>query len=109
MGCIFEKIVNADEFRAWTEVSVESVIPFTELYKRYPRRKVSSLFEGAWGEYAELEFRCGCWEYYTFSAQGDCGEWRLVFTNGKGVRHLAAFFEYGWHDGYVQLGNAVTD
>ncbi|MDE7361581.1 MAG: hypothetical protein K2N38_06585 [Oscillospiraceae bacterium] len=109
VGCVYEKTVGADEFCAWIEVTVENVIPFPELYKHYPCRKVSSLFEGGFGEYAKLSFRWQNWEFYTFSAQGDCGEWRLIFIDSEGKRHLLMFYEWGWHDGFVQLGNAVQE
>lgn len=109
VGCVFEKTVGADEFCAWIEVTVESVIPFPELHKHYPRRKVSSLFKGGFGEYAKLSFCWQNWEFYTFSAQGDCGEWRLIFIDSEGKRHLLMFYEWGWHGGFVQLGNAVLE
>lgn len=105
----FEKVISNDLYAAWTEIAVEEVIPFPELYKRYPCRKVSSLFEDGFGEYTALDFRWNNWERYAFTAQGDCGEWRLIFTDSEGVRHLLMFCEYGLHGGYVQAGNAVCE
>lgn len=109
VSCVFEKTISSDEFCAWIEVTAEHVVPFPELYKHYPCRKVTSLFEGGFGEYATLDFRWQNWEFYAFSVQDDFGEWQLIFTDSEGVRHLIAFCEYGRHGGVVQLGNAVTE
>lgn len=106
---IFERVLSNDNYCAWIEVNIERVVPFPELCKHYPCRKISSLFEGGFGECTKLDFRWRNWEYYVFSAQGDCGEWRLIFTDDEGKRHLVMFYEYGWHDGFAQVGNAVVD
>lgn len=109
VSCVYEKTVCADEFCAWIEVSVKNVIPFPELYKHYPCRKVSSLFEGGLGEHLTLACRHGCWEYYTYSAQGDWGEWRLIFTDDEGKSHLVLLGEWAMHDDFVHCGNAVQE
>lgn len=109
VSCVYEKTVGADEFCAWIEVTVESVIPFPELYKHYPLRKVSSLLEGGLGEHLTLACRCDSWEYYTYSAQGDWGEWRLIFVDDEKVRHLVLCCEWYTHGGFVQCGNAVRE
>ncbi len=105
----FVKVLSSDLYAAWIEIVIEEVIPFPEVYRHYPCRKVSSLFEGGFGEYTDLDFRWDNWDYYMFTAQGDCGEWRLIFTDSEGVRHLVMFYEYGIHEGYVQVGNAVCE
>ena len=109
VSCIYEKTVSANDFCAWIEASVESVIPFPELYKHYPCRKVSSLLEGAFGEEAKLEFRWQNWEFYAVSTQGDFGEWQIIFTDSDNVKHLIMFCEWDCHSGYAQLGNAVQE
>lgn len=109
VSCVLEKTVSVDEYCAWIEVSVENVIPFTELYKHYPLRKVLGLFEGGLGEHLTLACRCDRWEYYTYSAQGDWGEWRLIFVDKENVRHLVLCCEWYTHGGFVQLGNAVLE
>lgn len=110
VGCVYERTVISDEFCAWIEVTAERVIPFPELYTHYPCRKVSwCLFESGFGKHAELGFRWQNWEFYTFPSQDDFGEWRLIFTDSEGKRHLLMSYEWGWHGGVVQLGNAVTE
>lgn len=109
VSCVYERTVSADDFCAWIEVSVENVIPFSELYKRYPCRKVSRLIEGGFGEEAQLEFRWQNWEFYAVSTQGDFGEWQIIFTDSDNVKHLIMFCEWDCHSGYVQLGNAVQE
>lgn len=104
---VFEKIVSADEFQAFIEISVTRVTPLSELCRR-PFRKTESLFAGGFGKNVELEFAWRNWEYYSFDAQGDCGDWRLVFTDGEGVRHLILLCDWGWHGGHILFGNSVA-
>lgn len=108
VSCVFEKVVNSDEYQAFIEISVNRVIPLTEMCKRCPCRKAENLFAGGFGEYVKLEFTWKNWEYYSFDAQGDCGDWRLIFTDGNGTRHLILQCDWGWHGGYVLFGNSVT-
>lgn len=109
VNCVFEKVVSYDEYQAFIEVSVNSFFPLSELCERYPCSKAESLFAGGFGDCLEREFTWGNWEYWSFDAQGDCGDWRLVFTDDSGVRHLILQCDWGWHGGHILFGNAVTD
>lgn len=109
VSCVFEKIISADEYQAFIEISVNRVIPLTELCERYPCSKAESLFAGGFGELLKQEFTWRDWGYYSFDAQGDCGDWRLIFTDVKGTRHLILQCDWGWHGGHILFGNAVTD
>ncbi len=108
VNCVFEKVVSDDEYQAFIEISVNRVILLTELCERYPCSKAESLFAGGFGELLKQEFTWRDWEYYSFDAQGDCGDWRLIFTDGKGTRHLILQCDWGWHGGHILFGNAVT-
>ena len=107
--CVFEKVVSNDEYQAFIEISVNRVIPLSELYERYPCRKVKSLFAGVFGEHLKREFTWKNWEYYSFDAQGDCGDWRLFFTDKNNTRHLILQCDWGWHGGFVLFGNAACE
>lgn len=107
VSCVFEKVVSSDEYQAFVEISVNRVIPLPKLCERHPRQRISKLFAGGFGEHLKLDFTWKNWEYYSFDAQGDCGDWRLIFTDGEGVRHLLLQCDWGWHGGYVLFGNAV--
>lgn len=109
VNCVFEKIVGADEHQAWAEVFVIGVIPLPRLHSRCPCQKTSSLFAGGFGKLLKQEFAWKNWTYYSFDAQGDCGDWRLIFTDDCGVRHLILQCDWSWHGGYVLFGNAVAD
>lgn len=110
VSCVFEKVVSSDEYQAFIEISVNSVVTLPELCEHYPCRKTENLFAGGFGECVEeLEFAWKAWEYYSFDAQGDCGDWRLIFTDGNGARHLILQCDWGWHGGYVLFGNAVRE
>lgn len=105
--CTFEKIVQADEYRAWIEIVIECVIPFEELYKHYPCVEKTT-DEIGYGFELELDFRYKCWEYYSYSAQGDFGEWRLVYMDNDGVRHTVLIGEYSMHKDFVCCGNVIN-
>lgn len=107
VSCVFEKVVSGDEYQAFIEIAVNGVTPLPELCRR-PCRKAENLFAGGFGEYVKLEFTWKNWEYYSFDAQGDCGDWRLIFTDDSGIRHLILQCDWGWHGGYVLFGNVVT-
>lgn len=109
VNCVFEKVVSSDEFQAFIEISVNRVITLAELCERYPCSKAESLFAGGFGEHLKQEFTWMGWEYYSFDAQGDCGDWRLIFTDDSGIRHLILQCDWGWHGGYILFGNAVAD
>ena len=109
VNCVFEKVVSNNEYQAFIEIFINRVVPLSELCRNYPCQKAASLFAGGFGECLKREFTWGNWEYYSFDAQGDCGDWRLVFTDDSGVRHLILQCDWGWHGGYVLFGNAVTD
>lgn len=108
VSCVFEELVSGDEYQALIEVSVKRVITLSELRER-PCSKAENLFAGGFGECVELEFTWRDWEYYSFDAQGDCGDRRLVFTDGNGTRHLILQCDWGWHGGFVLFGNAVCE
>lgn len=107
VSCVFEKIISADEYQAFIEIAITGVTTLPELCRR-PFRKTESLFAGAFGKHLKLEFTWKNWEYYSFDAQGDCGDWRLIFTDSEGVRHLILQCDWGWHGGHVLFGNAVA-
>lgn len=106
VACTFERIVQADEYRAWIEVAIERVIPFEELYKHYPC--VETTDEIGYGFELELDFRYKCWEYYSYSAQGDWGEWQLVYIDSDGKRHTVLIGEYSMHKDFVCCGNVIN-
>lgn len=107
--CFFENIISADEYMAWIEITVKRVIPLPKMCTRYPVCKVDRLYNGGFVEYTQPDFTWNGWEYSSFDAQGDCGDWRLIFTDGENVRHLIMLCEWGWHGGFVLFGNAVAD
>lgn len=109
VNCVFEKVVSDNDYQAFIEISVNRVITLPELCGSYPCRKAENLFAGGFGECVKLEFTWRNWEYYSFDAQGDCGDWRLIFTDDSGVRHLILQCDWGWHGGHVLFGNAVAD
>lgn len=107
VSCVFERIIKADEYQAFAEIAINSVTTLPELLRR-PFRKTESLFAGGFGKYLQLEFTWKNWEYYSFDAQGDCGDWRLIFVDSEGVRHLILQCDWAWHGGLVLFGNSIA-
>ena len=103
--CKFEGIVQSDEYRAWIEVSVEGVIPLEDLHKHYPCVETTDAV--GYGFDLTLDFRHERWEFYSYSAQGDFGEWRLVYVDDNGLRHIVLIGEYSMHKDFVCCGNVI--
>lgn len=108
VSCVFEKVVSSDEYQAFIEISINRVVTLPELCGRFPCVKPESLFADGFGENLKREFTWHDWEYYSFDAQGDCGEWRLIFTDSEDVRHLILLCNWGWHGGHILFGNAAS-
>lgn len=104
--CTFEKVVHADEYRAWIEVAIKDVIPLKDLHKHYPRVETDDVI--GYGFELKLDFRHKCWEFYSFSAQGDFGEWQLVYVDNEGLRHIILIGEYSMHKDFVCCGNVIN-
>lgn len=103
--CTFERIIQADEYRAWIEVTIEDVIPLENLHKRYPCVETTDII--GYGFELELDFCYKCWEFYSYSAQGDFGEWQLVYVDSDGLRHIVLISEYSMHKDFVCCGNVI--
>lgn len=103
--CKFEGIVQSDEYRAWIEVSVEGVIPIEDLHKHYPLVEMTDTV--GYGFDLTLDFRHERWEFYSYSAQGDFGEWQLVYVDDNGLRHIVLIGEYSMHKDFVCCGNVI--
>ena len=105
--CKFEKVIDADEFRAWIEVLVLSVTKLENLCEVYPVRRTDKLMDKQ-SLYDEPEKLCyGSWEYFVWSVQGDIGQWHLIFIDREGLRHLILFGKWDFHSDFVQCGNLI--
>lgn len=104
--CTFEGVVQSDEYRAWIEVSVEDVIPLEDLHKHYPCVETTDVI--GYGFDLTLDFRHERWEFYSYSAQGDFGEWQLVYVDSDGLRHIVLIGEYSMHKDFVCCGNVIS-
>lgn len=105
VACIFERVVQADNYRAWIEVAVERVTPLESLCERYPCVETDDVI--GYGVELKLDFAYKHWEFYSFSAQGDFGEWRLVYVDGENRRHIVLIGEYSMHSDFICCGNVV--
>lgn len=108
--CKVKAIADSNEYFAWISVEVLDVRMLYELYQYYPDSCTSEPLEQFDVELSRLQsvqFRYRNWEYYDWNAQGDVGEWKLIYTDNNGVRHLILMGEWDFHNSNVYCGNIV--
>ncbi len=107
--CRFEKILVSDAYCAWIEVSILQVIPLHELFRHFDAQSVTKpldCFEGL-QRAPETHFRNDRWHVVGWSAQGDCGETRWIYTDETGTEHLVLALSFGFDEEVLYMGNLV--
>lgn len=106
--CKFERTLISDEYGTWIRVSIQKVIFIYELYKYYDEVKTDvpiDMFEGIpVSEYNTL-FQNYRWLVTDWTAQGDCGETKWIYTDENGVRHLVMQMWYAFDEDVLYIGN----
>lgn len=106
--CRFERIADKDEYSAWIWVEVLKVTMLSELHRVYPAVPSGEALE-AFDFSAKIHhFDYGSWACYSFNIQGDLGEWKLIFTDDTGIRHLVLMGVWDFHTHLVYCGNIVN-
>ncbi len=104
--CRFDKILESDLHQAWISVKVISVTMLRDICKMYPSRKVPE-----WNHLFHVEkedyFQWRNWELFSWSAQGDVGEWWLIYTDESHIRHLVLLFEWMLCSETLSVGNII--
>ncbi len=108
--CRFERILLSGESCAWIEVSVLRVITLHELYRHYSQRIVTEPLDDfrEFRSKTKTLFRNDCWHVVGWSAQGDCGETRWIYTDETGQQHLVLALSFGFDKEVLYIGNVIS-
>ncbi len=108
--CRFERILQFDAVSAWIEVSILQVIPLDGLYRCYEEHITPVPLDcfGGWQRETETLFQNDRWQVVGWSAQGDCGETRWIYTDEDSKRHLVLALRFGFDEEVLYLGNVTA-
>lgn len=108
--CQFERILTADETCAWIEVRIMQVIPLHQLYEHYTERITTESLDDfkEFRAHGETIFRNDQWHVVGWSAQGDCGETKWIYTDETGRQHLVLASWFGFDEEVLYIGNVVS-
>ena len=102
VSCRFLSVLDSNENEAWIEIAILSVIMLTDLLDVCPEYPIPSVFSFDGYNYV---FKSNCWTFCSWSAEGDIGEWTLLYTDKNGTLHelLSAHSEF--HHSHIYYGN----
>lgn len=108
--CQFERILAADETCAWIEVRIMQVIPLHHLYEHYIERITTESLDDfkEFRAQGETMFRNDHWRIVGWSAQGDCGETKWIYTDETGRQHLVLASWFGFDEEVLYIGNVIS-
>lgn len=107
--CRFERILEADEFSGWIELSILEVIPLEELISHY-NESISTepiIYTSKEVPYTDDIFENDKWYVFGWSAQGDVGETRWIYKDSDGKQHLVMENKWGLDEDVLYVGNLV--
>lgn len=108
VSCRFEKIIDRNDYFAWIYVEIFDVIMLQDLYKTYlPQTDDRALEELGYSDEPYI-FEYKNWSYYDCNIQGDLGQWKLIYTDMEGIRHLVLWGDWSFHKSEVYFGNIVS-
>ncbi len=111
--CQLDEILSKNDFCAWISVTVREVILLSELYQHYPAQVSPDLFEKFTSHNPHAvqlySFSWQNWDYDSWTAQGDVGEWKLFFTDPDGTKHLILLYYWGNCDEILYIGNIIKN
>jgi hypothetical protein len=105
--CRLLKILSLDNNQAWLQVLVDEVIFIKDAQDLIPLQHEKSSFLGKLYDFNPYYYTpYGNWEYYFGNAEGDLGNWFVIYKNELDVR-LISFGEWMFHQESAYLGNLV--
>lgn len=122
--CRFQKVLISNEYSAWIRVTVQEVVFLHELYKYYEEVR-ENVPIGAFEEIPketdfqndrwhvtsfeeipeETDFQSDRWHVTSWTAQGDCGEIKWIYTDENGIQHLVMKLWYAFDEEVFYVGN----
>lgn len=110
--CRLDKILKRNEYEAWIVVYIEDVISLGELYKHFVPtivKKDIDIFDNVPEKIQHTMFENDKWSVKYWDAQGDCGEYKWIYTDDNGIRHLVMQSWFDFDHSIVYIGNIVTE
>lgn len=106
--CRLERVIEQNDTAAWVEVCILDVIPYCELASRFPAFHTAEPLENyAGGACEETDLDAPPWKIVYWTAQGDVGEQKTIFTDENGVRHLVLHYDYCSWAAVQHFGNII--
>ena len=109
MLCRFCDVLWADDFTAFITVEVLNVLPVSRFPEVFPETVTDRRFfeDFGFGD-VSTEYEDAHLLYRTWSAQGDCGDAQLIYTDDTGRRHVIMNGYFGTHCDEYTFGNDVN-
>lgn len=108
--CRLTKILSQNEYEAWIAVSIQEVVFVSELYK-YFKPCITDMditaFKGIPDKICKTIYENDKWLVTCWDAQGDCGEYKWIYTDENGIRHLVMESWFDFDNSVVYVGNII--
>lgn len=106
--CEFMEVMDSGATSAWIRVKVVDVLMVGDICSTF----VAVPYQGdvEWLESDVFDtYEFGNWVFRQWSAQGDLGEWYLIYKDVKGLKHIVLYGRWDYHSDNVYYGNVVFD
>lgn len=107
VNCRFDSIISTNETSAWIRVKVLDV-----MLNEFCNKFSSVIYNNKFSWINDKKTDCFIyenWSFYSWSAQGDLGEWALTYKDTCNVEHIILYCEWGFHYDDVYCGNMIFD
>lgn len=108
--CKLTKILERNEYEAWVVVNVQDVVLVSELYKHFEPCVTDAninTFKGIPENICETIYENNNWLVTCWDAQGDCGEYKWIYIDENGTRHLVMQSWFDFDNSVVYIGNII--
>ena len=106
VSCRFESILEKSEECAWIEVTVTEVIALKDISSRFPVFAYDGRFDWLINN-ADMQYEYKNWTFYSWSAQGDLGEWILIYKDKQEIQHIILYSKWDYHASDLHCGNII--
>ena len=110
--CKLTKVLKQSEYEAWVAVNVQEVILVSELYKYFTPCITDTdinAFEGIPEKICHTIYENDKWLVTCWDAQGDCGEYKWIYIDENGIRHLVMQSWFDFDNSVIYIGNVIQN
>lgn len=104
--CRFLYVIAKNENSAWIKINVENVMMIPEILKSINTIEGNKQYEDIVSKCTDEE-EYGSWKIYSWSAQGDLGEWMLIYEDENAIKHIILYSFWDFHINHVYCGNVL--